>query len=149
MKKFLPALAVGAAAFALAITPAITASAAPAHVSVASAAEHYTLSIDGNGKHASVVWTTLTAPSSGTTSTPKLHTVAKAKEPWKKHVRAGADLYEVVAVQTTGSRLSCTIRNTHGTVVAHSMSRGRSTIVTCITTTNALLAGAGTGAVAG
>lgn len=145
MKKLLPALAAGAVAVAVAFAPALPATAAPAHAAKA-ASKHYTLSVDGNGKHATVVWTTLTVKkSSSATSVPKptVHTVAKAHEPWRKHVKPGASLYEIAAVQTTGSTLSCTIKNTHGTVIAHSTSRGKNTIVTCIVAKDALLAGVG------
>jgi hypothetical protein len=146
MKKLIPALAAGAVAVAVAFSPAITASAAPSHAA-AKASKQYTLSVDGNGKHATVVWTTLTVKSSSPYATkaptPVVHTVAKAHEPWRKHVKSGASLYEIAAVQTTGSTLSCTIKNTHGTVVAHSTSRGKNTIVTCIVAKDALLAGVG------
>jgi hypothetical protein len=146
MKKLSLAIAAGVAAASMAFAPALSATAAPAHTTAKAHSKHYTLSVDGNGKHATVVWTTLTVKSSSastTVPTPVAHTVAKAHEPWRKHVKAGASLYEIVAVQTTGSKLSCTIKNTHGTVVARSRSRGRNTIVTCIVAKDALLAGVG------
>lgn len=143
MNKLIPAIAAGVVATAIAFAPA-AAFAAPDHAAT-TASKHYTLSVDGNGKHATVVWTTLTVKSTSSKSapTPVVHTVAKAHEPWRKHVKPGAGLYEIAAVQTTGTRLSCTIRNTHGTVVAHSTSRGKNTIVTCIVAKDALLAGIG------
>lgn len=92
------------------------------------------------------MWTTANAPKKGSTATapkPVVHTIAKAHEPWTKHVTPGADLYEIVAIQTTGSKLHCTIKNTHGTVIASSYSSGKNTIVTCIVAKDALLAGGG------
>jgi len=148
MKKLLPLLAAGAAATALLFTPALAANAAPSHAAKASS-KQYTLSVDGNGKHATVVYTTLKVKKGtdeyGKPIAPKpvVHAVPKAHEPWTKHVTPGADLYEIAAVQTTGSTLSCTIKNTHGTVIAHSESKGKNTIVTCIVAKDALLAGVG------
>ena len=150
MPKLIPALAVGAAAVALAFAPTLSASAAPSHAA-AKHAKTYTLAVDGNGKHATVAWLSLKLKDLSTGSgsgLPDVHTVAKAKEPWRKHIKPGADLIEVVAVQTTGSRLSCTIKNTHGTVVAHSTSRGKNTIVTCIVAKDSLGA-AGLGGLGG
>jgi hypothetical protein len=148
MKKLLPVLAAGAAAAAIMFAPTLAANAAPAHAAKASS-KHYTLSVAGNGKHATVVYTTLKVTKKtdeyGKPIPPKpvVHTIAKAHEPWTKHVTPGADLYEIAAIQTTGSKLSCTIKNTHGTVIAHSESKGRNTIVTCIVAKDALLAGVG------
>ena len=150
MQQILPALAAGAVALALAVAPAISASAAPEQTA-ARAPKAYTLTVDGNGSAASIVWMTAKVKS-GETPTPSVHTVTTAKEPWKKRVSATADLVEVVAVQTTGSRLSCTIKNPHGTVVARSTSRGKNSIVTCIVSTSALLTsgiGGSTGTTAG
>jgi len=148
MKKILPVLAAGAAAAAIMFAPTLAANAAPVHTAKASS-KHYTLSVTGNGKHATVVYTTLKVKK-GTdeygkpiASKPVVHSIPKAHEPWTKHVTPGADLYEIAAVQTTGSKLSCTIKNTHGTVIAHSESKGRNTIVTCIVAKDALLAGVG------
>lgn len=148
MKKFIPLLAAGAAATALMLAPTLAANAAPSHAAKA-ASKQYTLSVDGNGTHATVVYTTLTVKK-GTdeygkpiASKPVVHSVPKAHEPWTKHVTSGADLYEIAAVQTTGSKLSCTIKNTHGTVIARSTSTGKNTIVTCIVAKDALLAGLG------
>jgi hypothetical protein len=148
MKKLLPVLAAGAAAAAIMFAPTLAANAAPAHAAKASS-KHYTLSVAGNGKHATVVYTTLKVTKKtdeyGKPIPPKpvVHTIAKAHEPWTKHVTPGADLYEIAAIQTTGSKLSCTIKNTHGTVIAHSESKGKNTIVTCIVAKDALLAGVG------
>jgi len=148
MKKFLPVLAAGAAAAAIMFAPTLAADAAPAHAAKASS-KHYTLSVNGNGKHATVVYTTLKVAKKTDEygkpipSKPVVHSIPKAHEPWTKHVTPGADLYEIAAVQTTGSTLSCTIKNTHGTVIAHSESKGKNTIVTCIVAKDALLAGVG------
>ena len=142
MPKLLPALAAGVAAVTIAFTPALAASAAPAH-HAAKASKHYTLSVTGNGKHASVVYLNLKLKDLDGSSLPSVHTIAKAKEPWTKKVASGADLYELAAVQTTGSKLHCTIKNTHGKVVAESTSYGKGSIVTCIVAKGDLLTGAG------
>ena len=148
MKKLLPVMAAGAAAVAIMFAPTLAADAAPVHAAKATP-KQYTLSVDGNGKHATVVYTTLKVKK-GTDEygkpfpvKPVVHTIAKAHEPWTKRVTSGADLYEIAAVQTTGTKLSCTIKNTHGTVIARSTSTGKNTIVTCIVAKDALLAGVG------
>ena len=145
MNKFIPVVAAGAVAVAIAFSPAITASAAPAHTAAKASSKHYTLAVDGNGKHATVVYTVLTKSASQSSGLPDpvVHTIKSAHEPWTKHVKPGADLYEIAAVQTKGCKLSCTIKNTHGTVIAHSTSRGKNTIVTCIVAKDALFAGLG------
>ncbi|WP_375388451.1 hypothetical protein [uncultured Amnibacterium sp.] len=146
MKQLLPVIAAGAAAAALVLAPALTASAEPVRVA-AKASTHYTLTVDGNGDRATVAWARATVKD--ISATPTMHTVRAAKEPWTKRLKVGADLYEVVAVQTTGSRLTCTIKDPKGAIIARSSSHGKNTIVTCIAATEAGLAGPSSGSTAG
>lgn len=113
-------------------TLAVTIAASPAHAATPSPASapkpHYTLSVTGNGTKALVFWS---ASRQGGDSTGTSSGQPVTSLPWKKSVTAKADLYQVVAIQQRGTKLRCTIRNSHGTVVSSATSIGRNAVVTC------------------
>jgi hypothetical protein len=111
-------------------TVAVTVAATPAHAATTAVAAkpHYTLTVTGNGTKSLVFWSTARrgGSSTGTTSGFPVTTL-----PWHKSVTTKADLYQVVAVQQRGTRLSCSIRNSHGRILSTATSYGRNAVVTC------------------
>ena len=117
-------LAVPALAVTVAATPAHAATTATA----AKASAHYTLSVTGNGTKALVFWS---AARRGGHSTGTATGQPVTALPWTRSVTTKADLYQVVAIQQRGTKLRCTIRDSHGTVVSSATSLGRNAVVTC------------------
>jgi hypothetical protein len=131
MPKSLRALAGSLAAPALAVAlvfgPAVAATAASTPAPAA-AKPHYTLTVTGNGSKALVFWSTSRqgGASAGTTTGTPI-----TRLPWHRSVTTKADLYQVVAIQQAGTRLRCTIRDSHGKIVSSATSLGRNAVVTC------------------
>ncbi|MCU1475184.1 hypothetical protein [Amnibacterium sp.] len=142
MRKVLPTLSAGVIAAALIIAPTAAASAATA-TATHPGVKPYTLTVTGNGTHAMVMWSAAKLSNAGSPSSSGM--LKSAHEPWTKHVSAKDDIYSIMASQKTGTRISCTIRDSRGKVLSRSTSYGKHGIATCIVSTKDLFSGASLG----